>query len=64
MENLTYRAKLASFRNIAPFDFRDLPGHVFRPAIGQHVSGGKGALPAARPFAFGRHRGTGLTAAS
>jgi predicted nucleic acid-binding protein len=34
----TYRAKLASFRNLAPFDFRDLPGGVFRRAIQQHVS--------------------------
>ena len=34
-----YRAKLASFRKTAPFEFRDLPGGVFRVAILQHVSG-------------------------
>ena len=37
----TYRAKLASFRDIAPFEFRDLPGSVFRRAIEQHVSEAK-----------------------
>ena len=36
-----YRAKLASFRSLVPFDFRDLPGGVFRRAIEQLVSGGK-----------------------
>lgn len=34
-----YRARLSSFRNTAPFEFRDLPGTVFRLAISQHVSG-------------------------
>ena len=34
-----YRARLASFRDTAPFEFRDLPGAVFRRAIEQHVSG-------------------------
>lgn len=34
-----YRARLASFRKTAPFEFRDLPGAVFRRAILQHVSG-------------------------
>lgn len=33
-----YRAKLASFRHTAPFEFRDLPGAVFRRAIEQHLS--------------------------
>ena len=37
----SYRTKLASFRGLAPFDFRDLPGSVFRRAIDQHLSGGK-----------------------
>lgn len=30
-----YRLKLASFRELLPFDFRDLPGGVFRRAIRQ-----------------------------
>lgn len=34
-----YRAKLASFRKTAPFEFRELPGAVFQLAIRQHVSG-------------------------
>lgn len=34
-----YRTRLASFRKTAPFEFRDLPGAVFRLAIRQHVSG-------------------------
>lgn len=34
-----YRARLASFQETAPFEFRDLPGAVFRRAIEQHVSG-------------------------
>lgn len=34
-----YRARLASFRNTAPFEFHDLSGAVFRRAILQHVSG-------------------------
>ncbi len=33
-----YRAALQSFRRTAPFEFRDLPGAVFRRAIQQHVS--------------------------
>ncbi len=33
-----YRARLASFRDTAPFEFRDLPGAVFRRAIAQHES--------------------------
>jgi predicted nucleic acid-binding protein len=33
----TYRAKLASFKRLEPFVFRDLPGGVFRRAIQQHV---------------------------
>lgn len=33
------RTKLASFQKTAPFEFRDLPGAVFRRAILQHVSG-------------------------
>jgi predicted nucleic acid-binding protein len=33
-----YRAKLASFRDLAPFEFHDLPSAVFRRAIDQHVS--------------------------
>jgi predicted nucleic acid-binding protein len=37
----SYRAMLASFRGLAPFDFRDLPGGVFRRAIDQHLSRGK-----------------------
>lgn len=36
-----YRAKLASFRELAPFDFCDLSGRVFRLAIEQHLSGAK-----------------------
>lgn len=34
-----YRARLSSFRSTAPFEFRDLPGTVFRQAILQHLSG-------------------------
>lgn len=33
-----YRAKLASFRDIAPFEFHELTSTVFRRAIDQHVS--------------------------
>ena len=33
-----YRATLQSFRETAPFEFRDLPGAVFRRAIQQHIS--------------------------
>jgi predicted nucleic acid-binding protein len=33
-----YRARLASFRDTAPFVFRDLPGVVFRQAIELHTS--------------------------
>ena len=33
-----YRTRLLSFRHTAPFEFRDLPGTVFRQAITQHVS--------------------------
>lgn len=36
-----YRGALASFRETAPFEFRDLSGAVFRRAIVQHVSGSK-----------------------
>ena len=36
-----YRAKLASFRKTAPFEFRDLPGGVFRVAILRHMSGNR-----------------------
>jgi predicted nucleic acid-binding protein len=36
-----YRATLVSFRETAPFEFRDLSGAVFRRAIRQHTSGGK-----------------------
>ena len=31
-----YRAVLASFRETAPFDFRELPGAVFQRALQQH----------------------------
>lgn len=31
-----YRASLKSFREIAPFHFREIPGAVFRRAIEQH----------------------------
>jgi len=34
-----YRKKLASFRETAPFDFRDLSGAVFRRAMDQHLAG-------------------------
>jgi uncharacterized protein with PIN domain len=34
-----YRKKLSSFRETAPFDFRDLSGAVFRRAIKQHLAG-------------------------
>ena len=34
-------AKLASFRSLVPFEFRDLSGSVFRRAIDQHVSAGE-----------------------
>jgi uncharacterized protein with PIN domain len=34
-----YREKLASFRQTAPFQFRDLSGAVFRRAIEQHLAG-------------------------
>jgi len=34
-----YRQKLASFRETAPFEFRDLSGAVFRHAIHQHLAG-------------------------
>ena len=34
-----YRQKLASFRETAPFEFRDLSGTVFRRAIEQHLAG-------------------------
>jgi predicted nucleic acid-binding protein len=37
----SYRAALTSFRETAPFDFRDLSGSVFRQAIRQHLSGAK-----------------------
>ncbi len=37
----SYRTALMSFRETTPFEFRDLPGSVFRLAIQQHVSGGK-----------------------
>lgn len=33
-----YRAALQSFRQLAPFEFRNLTGGVFRLAIQQHVS--------------------------
>src|SRR6266581_3010663 len=36
-----YRKKLASFRETAPFEFRDLSGAVFRRAIEQHLAGSK-----------------------
>lgn len=36
-----YRATLASFRETAPFEFRDLAGSVFSRAIQQLVSGSK-----------------------
>jgi len=35
-----YRTALQSFRNTAPFEFRDLPGAVFRRAVEQHLSSG------------------------
>jgi len=35
-----YRTALNSFRNTAPFEFRDLPGSVFRRAVEQHQSNG------------------------
>jgi predicted nucleic acid-binding protein len=34
-----YRNKLSSFRETAPFEFRDLSGAVFRRAIEQHLAG-------------------------
>ena len=34
-----YRARLTSFRNVAPFEFRDLSGGVFQIALRQHLSG-------------------------
>lgn len=34
-----YRAALEAFRQLAPFEFRELTGGVFRLAIEQHVSG-------------------------
>ena len=34
-----YRKKLSSFRETAPFEFRDLSGAVFRRAIEQHLAG-------------------------
>ena len=34
----TYRSKLSSFRNTAPFEFRDLSGRTFRRAIEQRLS--------------------------
>ena len=34
-----YRKKLASFRETAPFEFRDLSGTVFRRAVEQHLAG-------------------------
>lgn len=33
-----YRNRLASFRDVAPFEFADVPGAVFRIALEQHVS--------------------------
>jgi predicted nucleic acid-binding protein len=33
-----YRAALDSFRTTDPFEFQDLPGAVFRRAIGQHLT--------------------------
>ena len=33
-----YRTKLASFRRLAPFDFRDLSGEIFQAAIQQVVT--------------------------
>jgi len=33
-----YRSALQSFRRTAPFEFRDLPGSVFRQAIQQHLA--------------------------
>ena len=32
-----YRKRLTSFREMAPFDFRELPGGVFRKAMTQHL---------------------------
>lgn len=34
-----YRSKFASFRQIAPFEFRPLSGAIFELAIQQHLSG-------------------------
>ena len=34
-----YRNRLLSFREIAPFEFRSLPGSVFQKAILQHLAG-------------------------
>jgi predicted nucleic acid-binding protein len=34
-----YRARLASFREMVPFEFRSLSGTVFQKAILQHLSG-------------------------
>ena len=34
-----YRARLDSFRKTAPFEFRQLSGHVFQDALRQHLSG-------------------------
>lgn len=36
-----YRGALSSFQTMAPFEFREIPGTVFRQTIQQHVSGPK-----------------------
>ena len=33
-----YRARLASFRTLSPFEFRDLSGDVFRLAVEDHLA--------------------------
>ena len=33
-----YRTRLASFRKLSPFEFRELPGAVFQAAVRQHVA--------------------------
>lgn len=37
-QHRAYRDRLASFRNLEPFEFRDLRGDVFREALDQHVA--------------------------
>lgn len=36
-QHRAFRDRLASFRNLEPFEFRDLRGDVFRAALDQHL---------------------------